>query len=209
MATSGIYMRQRSTRSAIISDKYNDMSYFLLLLNGRPRLMVDRQKIETNIAHNFFCSLALTDNNYLIFTVVDEKNWTVLLLQRCWKISHTVYRLHYNATAYQMSLCYRYRGGNEGLQCSSFICNYNISKYPEKEKSAVIMHSHLSEFNYDAGTAMSRYIINSTCVTTKLRQNFKVNTFLSSFLCSFCYQWQWCVSWEKQQKVPFYLFILL
>ena len=37
--------------------------------------MVDRQKIETNIAHNFFCSLALTDvNNYLIFTVVDEKN---------------------------------------------------------------------------------------------------------------------------------------
>ena len=80
-----------------------------------------------------------------------------------------------------MSLCYRYRGGNEGLQCSSFICNYNISKYPEKEKSAVIMHSHLSEFNYDAGTAMSRYIINSTCVTTKLRQNFKVTTFLSAF----------------------------
>ena len=37
--------------------------------------MVDRQKIETNIAHNFFCSLTLTDvNNYLIVTVVDEKN---------------------------------------------------------------------------------------------------------------------------------------
>ena len=36
--------------------------------------MVDRQKIETNIAHNFFCSLALTEfNNHLIFTVVDEK----------------------------------------------------------------------------------------------------------------------------------------
>ena len=36
--------------------------------------MVDRQKIGTNIAHNFFCSLALMDvNNYLIFTVVDEK----------------------------------------------------------------------------------------------------------------------------------------
>ena len=36
--------------------------------------MVDRQKIEINIAHNFFCSLALTDfNNHLIFTVVDEK----------------------------------------------------------------------------------------------------------------------------------------
>ena len=72
MATSGIYMRQRSTRSTIISDKYNDISYFLLLQNGRPWLMVDRQKIETNLAHNFFCSL--TDvNNYLIFTVVDEK----------------------------------------------------------------------------------------------------------------------------------------
>ena len=37
-------------------------------------LMVDRQKIETSIAHNFFCSLALTGfNNLLNFTVVDEK----------------------------------------------------------------------------------------------------------------------------------------
>ena len=37
-------------------------------------LMVDLQKIEINIAHNFFCSLALTDlNNHLILTVVDEK----------------------------------------------------------------------------------------------------------------------------------------
>ena len=37
-------------------------------------LMVDRQKIEANIAYNFFCSLALTDfNNHLIFTVVGEK----------------------------------------------------------------------------------------------------------------------------------------
>ena len=72
--------------------------------NGRPWLMVDRQKIETNIAHNFFCSLALTDfNNYLIFTVVDEKNWTVLLLQQCLKISYAVYRLH-NATAYQIGV---------------------------------------------------------------------------------------------------------
>ena len=36
--------------------------------------MVDRQKIETDIAHNFFCSLALKDfNNRLIFTVVDKK----------------------------------------------------------------------------------------------------------------------------------------
>ena len=71
---SGIYVRQRSTRSTIMLDKYNDISYFLLLQNGRPWLMVDRQKIETNIAHNYFCSLALTDvNNYLIFTVVDEK----------------------------------------------------------------------------------------------------------------------------------------
>ena len=36
-------------------------------------LMVDRQKIETNIAHDFFCSLALMNfNNHLIFTLVDE-----------------------------------------------------------------------------------------------------------------------------------------
>ena len=44
--------------------------------------MVDRQKIETNVAYNFFCSLALKDfNNHLIFTIVDKKrkNWTVLL----------------------------------------------------------------------------------------------------------------------------------
>ena len=134
-------MLQQSTWSTIIWDKYNDISYFLLLQNGIDRgLMVDCQEIETNIAHNFFCSLALMDfNNHVTFTDVDEKKWTVLLLQRCWKISHTVYRLHYNATAYQMSLCYRYRGGNEGLQCSSFICNYNISKYPEKENYAVIV----------------------------------------------------------------------
>ena len=166
-------MRQRSTRSTrstIISDKYNDISYFLLLQNGRPWLMVDRQKIEINIAHNFFCFLALRDvNNYLIFTVVDGKNWTVLLLQRCWKISHAVYRLHHNATAYQMSLHYRH---GWKWRFGSFICNYNISKYQEKEKYAVIMHSHFSEFNHNTGTAMSRYIINNTRVTTKLRQNF-------------------------------------
>ena len=37
-------------------------------------LMVDRQKIETNVAYTFFCSLALNDfNNHPIFTVVDKK----------------------------------------------------------------------------------------------------------------------------------------
>ena len=40
-------------------------------------LMVDHQKMETNIAHNFFSSLALRDFNYhIIFTVVDEKKKT-------------------------------------------------------------------------------------------------------------------------------------
>ena len=132
---SGIYVRQRST---IISDKYNDISYFLLLQNGRPWLMVGRQKIETNIAHNFFCSLALTDvNNYLIFTVVDEKNWTVLLLQRCWKISHVVYRLH-NTTAYQMSLRYRYRGENGSLAAV-------ISLITRKRKSMLLICIHTSQ----------------------------------------------------------------
>ena len=138
-------MRQRSTRSTrstIISDKYNDISYFLLLQNGRPWLMVDRQKIETNIAHNFFCSLALTDvNNYLIFTVVDEKNWTVLLLQRCWKISHAVYRLH-NATAYQMSLRYRYRGENGGLAA---LFATIISLNTKKRKSMLWLCIHTSQ----------------------------------------------------------------
>ena len=67
----------------------------------------------------------------------------------------------------------------------SFIRNYNISKYQEKEKYAVIMHSHFSEFNHNARTAMPRYIINNTCVTTKLRQNFKVTTFLSAFCMQF------------------------
>ena len=132
---SGIYVRQRST---IISDKYNDISYFLLLQNGRPWLMVDRQKIETNIAHNFFCSLALTDvNNYLIFTVADEKNWTVLLLQRCWKISHVVYWLH-NTTAYQMSLRYRYRGENGSLAAV-------ISLITRKRKSMLLICIHTSQ----------------------------------------------------------------
>ena len=37
-------------------------------------LMVDCQEIETNKAHNFFCSLALMDfNNHVTFTDVDEK----------------------------------------------------------------------------------------------------------------------------------------
>ena len=139
---SGIYVRQRSTRSTIISDKYNDISYFLLLQNGRPWLMVDRQKIETNLAHNFFCSLALTDvNNYVIFTVVDEKNWTVLLLQRCWKISHVVYRLH-NTTAYQMSLRYRYRGENGGLAA---LFATVISLITRKRKSMLLICIHTSQ----------------------------------------------------------------
>ena len=50
--------------------------------------MVDRQKIETNIAHNFFCSLALTDfNHHLIFTVVtvDEKKLNGFSLTAMWK----------------------------------------------------------------------------------------------------------------------------
>ena len=90
--------------------------------------MVDCQKIETNITHNVFCSLALTDfNNYLIFTVVDEKNRTVLLLQWCLKISHAVYRLH-NATAYQMSLRYRYRGENGGLAALFATISVNTKK---------------------------------------------------------------------------------
>ena len=34
----------------------------------------------------------------------------------------------------------------------SFIRNYIISKYQEKDIYAVIMYSHFSEFNHNAGT---------------------------------------------------------
>ena len=49
----------------------------------------------------------------------------------------------------------------------------------------MIMHSHISGFNHNAGTLSHVTIDNSTCVTTKLRQNLKVTTFLSAFLRSF------------------------
>ena len=83
-----------------------------------------------------------------------------------------------------MPLRYRYRGENGGL-AALFATIISLNTLQENEKYAVIMHSHFSEFNHHLGTAMSRYTINSTCVTTKLRQNFKVTTFLSAFLCSF------------------------
>ena len=46
------------------------------------------------------------------------------------------------------------------------------------------MHSHFSEFNHNAGTLSHVTVNNSTCVTTKLRQDLKVTTFLRAFLCS-------------------------
>ena len=55
--------------------------------------MVNRQKIETNIAHNVACSLAPTDfNNLLIFAIVDgEKNgFTLTAVVK--KKSHAVYQ---------------------------------------------------------------------------------------------------------------------
>ena len=55
--------------------------------------MVNRQKIETNIAHNVVCSLAPTDfNNHLIFAIVDgEKNgFTLTAVVK--KKSHAVYQ---------------------------------------------------------------------------------------------------------------------
>ena len=52
---------------------------------------------------------------HFIFLTVDDKNWTVVPLQRFLKTSHAVYRLQ-DTTAYQMrSLRYRYKGKNEGL----------------------------------------------------------------------------------------------
>ena len=46
------------------------------------------------------------------------------------------------------------------------------------------MHSHLSEFYDNAETLSYVTVDNGACVTTKLRQNFQVTTFLSALLGS-------------------------
>ena len=46
------------------------------------------------------------------------------------------------------------------------------------------MHSRFSEFNYNAETFSYVRVDNGACVTTKLRQNLQVTTFLSAFLGS-------------------------
>ena len=46
------------------------------------------------------------------------------------------------------------------------------------------MHSNLSEFNDNAKTLSYVTVDNGACVTTKLRQNLKVTTFLNAFLGS-------------------------
>ena len=46
------------------------------------------------------------------------------------------------------------------------------------------MHSRFSEFNYNSETLSYVTVDNGACVTTKLRQNLQVTTFLSAFLGS-------------------------
>ena len=46
------------------------------------------------------------------------------------------------------------------------------------------MHSHFSEFNENAETLSYVTVDNGACVTTKLRKNFKVTTFLRALLGS-------------------------
>ena len=46
------------------------------------------------------------------------------------------------------------------------------------------MHSRFSEFNDNAETLSYVTVDNGACVTTKLRQNLQVTTFLSAFLGS-------------------------
>ena len=46
------------------------------------------------------------------------------------------------------------------------------------------MHSRFSEFNYNAETLSYVTVDNGACVTTKLRKNFKVTTFLRALLGS-------------------------
>ena len=48
----------------------------------------------------------------------------------------------------------------------------------------MIIHSRFSEFNDNAETLSYVTVDNGACVTTKLRQNLKVTTFLSAFLGS-------------------------
>ena len=48
----------------------------------------------------------------------------------------------------------------------------------------MIMHSHFSEFNDNAKTLSFVTVDNGACVTTKLRQNSKVTTFLGAFFGS-------------------------
>ena len=48
----------------------------------------------------------------------------------------------------------------------------------------MVMHSRFSEFNDNAKTLSYVTVDNGACVTTKLRQNLKVTTFLSAFLGS-------------------------
>ena len=45
-----------------------------------------------------------------------------------------------------------------------------------------MMHSRFSEFNDNAETLSYVTVDNGACVTTKLRQNLQVTTFLSAFL---------------------------
>ena len=49
---------------------------------------------------------------------------------------------------------------------------------------AVIMHLHFSEFNDNAETLSYVMVDKGACVTTKLRQNLKVTTFLRAFFGS-------------------------
>ena len=48
----------------------------------------------------------------------------------------------------------------------------------------MIMHLPLSEFHENAETLSYVTVDNGACVTTKLRQNLQVTTFLSAFLGS-------------------------
>ena len=140
------------------------MSYFLLLRNGRPWIngrpsenVVDEKKKKKKL------------NGCTFSAVFKNKSRGILITRR-----HCIS----NVTALQI-LGWKWRFG-------SFIRNYNISTYQEKENYAVIKHSYFSEFNHNPWTLShachSRW---QHCVTTKLRQSLKVTTFISAFLCSF------------------------
>ena len=69
------------------------------------------------------------------------------------------------------------------------------------------MDLHFSEFNHNAGTLSHVTVDNSTCVTTKLRQNLKVTTFLSAILYSLLSMTMMCQLGKAKESVILFIYL--